>query len=1166
MLRVHLFGRPRLLLDQIAFAVGGRPKVVPLLAYVLLHRDRTASRRSIAAALWPDEAEDEARANLRRHLNYLHAILPPEAPGLPWLLTGGGVVGWNPACELWLDVADFERLAATPHRLRDALALYTAPLLPDVDDEWLEPERERLASIYEATLSTLIADLHAARDYAPAIAAAQSLLAHDPWREDTMRMLMLLRYESGDRAGALSDYEQFTRTLHAELGADPMLETSALYQSILSDAVAAGTAERRAGETPTEGALGALPFVGRAAKLAALRAMWDRTVEGDGGLVLIGGEAGIGKSRLVRAFASACEARGALAYSAATTFPESSPYQPFVALLRAAVPLLKSVAVEPVWLSALTALVPAIAEVAPALPPLPAVEPARERMRLFEAYANVWEAIGARRPVVLIVEDVHWAGSTTLALLGQFARRESGGRVLLLATYREDELALAHPLHALRRRIEREGGGSHVALGRLLRADIEQLVDALGAFDDGPALARMLHERSDGNPFFLDEILRGLTESGALRVADAAWSFDAAAGAALPAAVRGAVLSRVERLDDRARALAEVAAVAGRGFDVGLLRETTGWPEASVLDALETLVDRRILAERGVHGGFDYVFGHQLIQAVVYDRIAPAIRTRRHHRIAHVMTALYPEQRDDLAAELALHWDRGGEPGAAAREYFVAAQRALAVYGNEEARRHLDRAIALTTSTRLRFDALLLHERVAAAQGDREAQIRDTAALRAIARDLGGDAVFTVLERELELSNIMSDRRRERVLLALFQRRVRRSGDPRWRARALEAEARYLRGVNDFEGSRRAFSALSALLEQTGQRSAHVKARLAVADSYVYEGRLDEARATLDALRAVVDMDGDQGALVRTLMAFARAALVQQDYVTMSRLAIEANDISRAIGDIEGEALALHTMANGSTVAFRTGEAAAAYARALALYERIRHRVGIASISVDFGLFHTEVGLLDRALEWFARAYDVAREIEFRFVICVAHIDISYCRRLRGDFEEAKAAAGSAVLLAREIGSVPLESASLGVLGAAQTALGEYDDAIAHLTVAVELRRPAGATPRLGDNLCALAQALLRAGDLPAARRAADEMLALYDLHPSLPPQPTEWLWTAAQVERARRRPTAADALLYRARAVMHERAAAIDDAATRAAFLALPFNRAVVRGEPVRR
>src|SRR4029077_21023126 len=103
--------------------------------------------------------------------------------------------------------------------------------------------------------------------------------------------------------------------------------------------------------------------------------------------------------------------------------------------------------------------------------------------------------------------------------------------------------------------------------------------------------------------------------------------------------------------------------------------------------------------------------------------------------------------------------------------------------------------------------------------------------------------------------------------------------------------------------------------------------------------------------------------------------------------------------------------------------------------------------------------------------------------------------------------------------------------------------AIAHLTVAVELRRPAGATPRLGDNLCALAQAFLRAGDLPAAHRAAVEMLALYDAHPTLPPQPTEWLWTAAQVERVRRRPTAADALLYRARTVMHERAAAIDDA-----------------------
>jgi DNA-binding SARP family transcriptional activator/tetratricopeptide (TPR) repeat protein len=1166
MLRVHLFGRPRLLLDEIAFSVGGRPKVVPLLAYLLLHRDAPVPRRAIASALWPDEPDDEARANLRRHLNYLNQTLPQSPAGHPWIVAGAGAVQWNSACELWLDVAEFERLAAATHHLRDAVAIYTGDLLADVDEEWLEPERERLRSRYGDALAELVANLRAAREYVPAITAAQRLLAHDPWREDTVRALMMLRHESGDRAGALAEYDRFTQLLRNELDAEPMPETTAVYQSVLRDEIVFEP------PVPRDVVLGAadmtpstLPFVGRAAALAGLNERWDAAASGRGGLVLIGGEAGIGKSRLVREFTAACEARGALVYSAATTFPESVPYQPFAALLRLAAPLLPSVAVDPLWLSAVVALAPAVADYVSDLPVLAAVDPARERERLFEACANVWEALATRRPVVLVVEDVHWAGAATLALLEAIARRIGQARVLIVATYREDELEPSHHLRALRRRVERDGSAFHLALSRFSRDDVEELVRALAGAPDGDALARTLHERSDGNPFFLEEILRDLGESGALRIAGGRWSFDAPPDTAVPVAVRDSLAARVARLDERARTLAEVAAVVGRGFDVELLRETTGWLEAAVLDALGALVDRRVVSEHGARSGFDYAFTHHLIQAVVYDGIPPAARARRHRRVAHVMAQLYAEQRDDVAAELALHWDRGGEPELAAEEFVAAARRALALYANEEARRHLSRALDLTGSRRLRFEALLLRERIAAADGDREAQELDGFELTRIARELDDeDAICTVLERRLELMNAISDLRRERVLLALLQRRIRRSGDMQWQARALEAEARFRRATNDFEGSRRAFADLIALTEHTGDRSARVKARLAIADSYIYEGRLDEAHRVLNDLRAALEAHGSRGALVRTLIAFSRAALVQQDYAAMSQLAAEAHDISRAIGDREGEALALHTMANGFVSTFHVAEAESHYRRALEIYERIHHRVGIASISVDLGLFHTEIGLLDRALELYARAQDVATEIGFRYVLCVAHVDVSYCRRLRGDLAEAKTSAESAVVLARDAGSKPLESAALGVLGAALCALGDYDDAVAHLTVAVDLRRPAGATPRLGDNLCALALALLRGGDAGGAQRAADEMLALYDGNPKLPPQPAEWLWTAAQVALARDRAADAEKLLRRAHSVMRARAAAIEDAATRAAYLALPFNRAVAEARAV--
>ncbi|HEY0382892.1 MAG TPA: AAA family ATPase [Candidatus Elarobacter sp.] len=1175
MLRVQLFGRPRLSLDGVALSAGGRPKVVPLLGYLLVHRGAPVSRRTVANALWPDEAEDEARANLRRHLNYLHALLPPAADDRPWILASVGEVRWNPACNFQLDVDEFERLAALAHRLADAVALYEGDLLADFEEEWLEVERARLKTLYRAALDALVASLRAARDYAPAIAAAQRLLADDPWRDDVLRTLMRLRHEAGDRAGALHEYERFARTLRDELGTEPMAETQAVYASIAHDAAPAGESRAPAPSGRAQfavpqrdgaAAFTSLPFVGRSAELRALRARWDAAVAGHGSLVLVGGEAGIGKTRLVREFAAQCESHGAQVYSAGTTLPETVPYQPFVTLLRVIAPLAATVSVDPLWLSAIAVLAPSIAEHARDLPPLPAVDAGRERTRLFEACSSVWAAIATRRPVVLVVEDVQWAGAATLGLLEHLARGALRGRVLIVVTYREDELALGHELRAVRRRLERDASASHVALSRLARDEVEALVRALGGSADPAALARDLHDRSDGNPFFLEETLRDLAETGRLHASDDAARAEPR-GTSVPPAVRGVLAARLARLGERAMTLAEVAAVIGRGFDVELLRETTGWLEADVLDALGELTDRRIVGEQSAGSGFDYAFGHHLIQTMVYEGVASAARARRHRRVAHVMAELYSERGDDIAAELALHWDRGGEPELAADRYLAAARRALGVYGNDDAARNLVRALELSTSRRVRFDALLLRERIAGAAGDRALQAEITAELTRLARSIDDeDATCTALERRIALAQVTGERRRERVLLALLQRRARRSRDVRWHAAWLEGEARYRRAVNDFGAAREAFAELIALTERTGDRGAHANARLAFADTYIYEGRLDEAYRALDDLRAVVHAAGDQGALVRTLIAFSRAALAQQDYAAMSRFATEAHDVSRAIGDREGEALALHTIANGLVYTFRVGDAESYYLRALELYERIGHRVGLASIFVDLGLFHTELGLLDRALEFYARAREIAGEIGFPFVACVERIDASYCYRLRGELGNAKDSAESALALAREIKSQHLESAALGTLGAAETVLGDDAAAIAHLARAVELRRPAGATPRLGDNLCALALASLHAGDADGARRAADELLALYDANPKLAPQPTEWLWTAAQVELARGGADAAHKLLRQAYSVMHARAAVIDDEATRAAYLALPFNRAVAEAAAVSR
>lgn len=1140
-------------LGESSLPLGGRPKVVPLLAYLLLHRGHALPRQAVANALWPDEAEEGARANLRRHLNYLHQQLP--AGDVPWIIAERGRLQWNATSALWLDVAEFERLSSSPDTLQEAIALYTDDLLIDVDEEWLDAERERFKTTYHNALAALVARLRAARSYVAGIEAARALLAHDPWREDTLRALLALRYESGDRAGAVAEYERFAAALRDELDAEPMAETMAQYQAILRDDLQACAPPEPSAQRSGPGESSYTPFVGRTAELLRLRERWSDATAGNGGLVMIGGEAGIGKTRLVRELAVACESAGALVHSAATTFPETTPYQPFVALLRLAAPLAPSLDIDPVWLGAIAPLAPAVGENLPELPAPVPVDPARERLRLFEACGNVWSAIATRRPLLLIVEDVQWAGAATLALLEHLARRAQRARMLVVVTYREDELDLRHQLRAARRRLQTDGATLHVALARLSLAAVVDLVRGL-ADGDVEELARNLHARSEGNPFILEQILRDLTDSGRVRIIERKWSIGELPVVVVPAAVRDAVGARIARLDEPATTLAQAAAVIGRAFDVELLRETTGWTEATVLDVLDGLIERRIVGEHGARGSFDYAFTHHLVQAVVYDRIPEPARARRHRRVAHVMSLLYAESGDEVSAELALHWDRGGETERAATQYVRAARHAASVYGNDESEQYARRALELTGSDATRFDALLLRTRLAAVGADRAAQARTLDELVHIAARLGDeDAICTVLELRIELADVTGERSRERTLLGELEGRLTQAGDPRRRARLLECEARYCRGIGDFNGARDAFQELMRLAERDGDRSRYAAARLAFADAYIFEGRLREAHAALEELRSELQADGNQAAIVRTLMAFSRAALQQQDYAAMSEFAAEALEISRTIGDREGEALALHSIANGLVYTFRVADAESYYLRANELYEAMSHRVGLASISCDLGLFHTEIGLLERALAFYARARAIAIEIGFTWVVAVERIDVSYCRRLQGEYALARDCARDALKLARELPSQPLESAALGVLGAAESGLGAHADALAHLRAGVDLRRPSGATPRLGENLCALALASLRAGALDGARAAAGEMLALYDANPKLAPQPTEWLLTAAQIERAHGAEETAQNLLRQAVSVMRARAAAIDDATTRAAYLGLPFN-----------
>src|SRR5450755_3494692 len=328
--RIHLFGRPHLTEDEAPLKFKAPARALSLLTYLFVHGSAPLSRDAVAFALWPDDIESDARANLRRHLFYLtNDVLPAAPPKTPWIVADKRTIAWNASAPAWCDLREFERLAGDAACAAEAVALYRGDLLEGFDDEWLEAPRERLRELQVRMLLGLIAGAREARAPALGVGYARQLLAIDPWREDAIRALIELRNTHGDRAGALATYRDFVKRLEAEMGVAPMPETTRVFERVATAEApeakpAPGVAEQtvpEAADAENESqpaafapsphwhapqsitnadAIRAVPsFTGREAELAQLEtALWSAA-----GSAALHGLGGVGKSALAREYA-----------------------------------------------------------------------------------------------------------------------------------------------------------------------------------------------------------------------------------------------------------------------------------------------------------------------------------------------------------------------------------------------------------------------------------------------------------------------------------------------------------------------------------------------------------------------------------------------------------------------------------------------------------------------------------------------------------------------------------------------------------------------------------------------------------------------------------------------------------------------------------------------
>lgn len=654
-------------------------KAQALLAYLALPPGRPHPRDKLASLLWGNLGEVEARSSLRQALFVLRRSL--SMPRL--VVTQRDNVSLDSAA-VDVDVLRFDRCVAegTPGALEKAAALYEGDLLAGLAvsepgfEQWLLQERERLRELAMDALAKLLLHQRSNGASEAAIQTGLRLLALDPTQESVHRTLMRLYAELGKGGAALRQYQQCVGIVQRELGVEPETETKLLYQQILRDRIGWGPPS-----TPVES--DATPLFGREREMSRLRQALASASEGTGRVALVFGEAGIGKTRLIEWLCT--EAAGARSRVLAGRAYETAQILPFSlwadALRKSdALSSLNTVrGVDPAWREQIGRVLQELGFQRPERLPL-----AEQHVRLFEAVSQLLAHMSALGPMVLVLEDLHWADDMSLRLLSFACRRLASHPVLIVGSLRQEELADAPILRRVVEELDRKPGFAEIALEPLSRADTENLVAVLSRTGTMASrvveLAKEVWDLSRGNPFVIVEIMRA-SELGQMS--------QATARLALPERVRGMVARRLDRLDDRGRRLVAVAAVIGRRCDVPLLAASSGLAEYEAADGVEELVRRRILHE--VEGGLE--FAHDHIQQVAYQSLIASRRAVLHADVAFALEKLHHERLSDVYDVLAYHFARTDHAAKAVQYLTHLAREAFERYGLAEAVGFLNEAL-----------------------------------------------------------------------------------------------------------------------------------------------------------------------------------------------------------------------------------------------------------------------------------------------------------------------------------------------------------------------------------------------------------------------------------------------------------------------------------------
>jgi tetratricopeptide (TPR) repeat protein len=845
-----------------------------------------------------------------------------------------------------------------------------------------------------------------------------------------------------------------------------------VIEQILSPAPALPAETRSQGELSILDRIARGRLVGREREIGEIKAAWRRVNYGDGQVLLISGEPGIGKTRLAREIQALAEFQKGISLFVECYAEGNVPYAPFTQALQT-VFVERALVLDNLpgsILADLIAMAPGLCTIFPTILPNPPLDPQAEQQRLFESVVAFFAALTARGPVLFVIDDAHWADSGTLYLVRHLARRVRRMRLMLALTYRETELDESRALNELIAELNRERLMVRLKLARLSREQVRAMLTLMfGAEDDHVTddFVDRLYQETEGNPFFVEEVIKTLVEEGKIYLENGRWRRASMSEIEIPQSVRVAIQSRLNKLSQATQDILRLAAIIGREFDVDLLLKASEAREDDLIMALESAERAQLIGEvqpaRGGTHSIHFAFVHALIPSTLREAISGLRRLRLHRRVAEALAVLKPDDYEMLA----YHFSQAGDEARAWRYSAQAGHRARSLHANQDAIRFYSEALALIPQGHAEiFNLLTARAAVYELTGQRAEQLQDATAMLTLAEQSASqadqlDALLALAAAWIELSPAQALQTAHRAAQMAEQ-----SADWGRQGYALRMIGRSANILMDRGQARSAFERSVACLRLTNLPGEAAISLDFLALELSESGTRAERQEVLEEALALSQTIGDRRLEAINLRHLARLFDEPERRLQAQAHGEKALALFRSLGDRANERITLNILGTIYTHQGQLSQAETCYRQSLEMAEIMHSSVGIyaAVFNLAWQIFCLR-GQYEAALLLFDQYIQKGQQANDRLLVSQIEATKSVLLMMMGQYAQALDLRLPRLEAARRELSRSAVNAELAFVARLQMELGQFDQAQANLDQSLKQAEETGQPLELIDAL-----------------------------------------------------------------------------------------------------